>query len=574
MIATSNTIIESRREEVFHSYKSAIATNKRMFLEGNPKATSEYIYPNQQEDAMNIVNLFHDSECRVISIQKKTKVGADGLMIEIAKLMTTHPDDNFVVNSHNVRILTGMSNVSWECDMKEKTPTCFKNSIYHNGQLSKSNLSSDLTNSLIIVDEVDAGTKEEQRIHVLLKDAGLLDVRHMVQNNNRFVFISASMVRELYDLYRWGDLHKLFKMTIPDSYIGHTEFVQKGFIKEFYPLNVSSNADKWIKEDIVEHYRTPDVILNSIETYQPDFRVPNIRVNNNIPVQTYKHDFRLHIARVTLKTVGVLQNACIKANIDFRNHTSTDRISEADIIQIFNAPLTNHIVIAIKGFFRRANLIPNPWKLKIGATHELYTKNPDDSVQAQGLPGRLSGYWKDDIENGHKTGPHRTSLKSMQNYEAVYQKPFGNNSYRTAGFIKKVNTDVSSTITTMLNEKHIPNLTAEDELRLSNDYERKWDVYNTQDENEAAAVQYGSTRRSNYKVNVNGFKMCSTTHLKVQSLKEIEELAHSKNPCSNLDKAMGGFEVGEYAYRKYVCYVDINDKATERFAVIYTKRLK
>ena len=41
MIATNNTIIESRREEVFHSYKSAIATNKRMFLEGNPKATSE-----------------------------------------------------------------------------------------------------------------------------------------------------------------------------------------------------------------------------------------------------------------------------------------------------------------------------------------------------------------------------------------------------------------------------------------------------------------------------------------------------------------------------------------------------
>lgn len=72
----------------------------------------------------------------------------------------------------------------------------------------------------------------------------------------------------------------------------------------------------------------------------------------------------------------------------------------------------------------------------------------------------------------------------MQNYETVYQDPFGNNSYRTAGFIKKVNLDVSSTITTMLNEKHIPNLTAEDELRLSNDYERKWDVYNTQDENE------------------------------------------------------------------------------------------
>ena len=43
----------------------------------------------------------------------------------------------------------------------------------------------------------------------------------MKNNNNRFVFISATIIKELYDLYSWGTLHESYNMTIPKSYIGH-----------------------------------------------------------------------------------------------------------------------------------------------------------------------------------------------------------------------------------------------------------------------------------------------------------------------------------------------------------------
>ena len=66
--------------------------------------------------------------------------------------------------------------------------------------------------------------------------------------------------------------------------------------------------------------------------------------------------------------------------------------------------------------------VPNEWKLKIGATHERYSKNYDTNVQVQGLPGRMSGYWKDIILNGHKTGPHRTSIQAIKEYEEFYEK--------------------------------------------------------------------------------------------------------------------------------------------------------
>lgn len=419
----NHELIDARREEVLTAYNSAKATNYRLFKEGDDKATAEYIFPNQMEDASNIVNKFYINKRRVISIQKKTKVGADGLMIEIAKLLTTHIDDDFVVNPANVRILTGMSNVMWEKDMIDKAPSCFKEKIFHHGKLSKAELGN-ITNGLFIIDEIDAGDKESQVLHNTLKEAGILDVKHMEKHNNKFVFISATMIKELYDLYRWGELHELYKMTIPSSYFGHKDFLEKGILKEFYSLCFKEDAEKWVQEDIIDNYGA---------------------------------DFRVHIVRVTTKSVNTVQDACIRKSISFKNHTSSDRLSEDEINEFFKKKLTQHIVLGVKGFYRRANLIPNRWKLCIGATHELYTKIVDNNVQIQGLTGRMTGYWRDDIEKGHKTGPHRTSIKAIEEYEKIYNDPFGINSYQSAGFRKDRNGYVVAD-STMLSPHNIANL--------------------------------------------------------------------------------------------------------------------
>ena len=139
-------------------------------------------------------------------------------------------------------------------------------------------------------------------------------------------------------------------------------------------------------------------------------------------------------------------NACIRNNIVFKNHTSEDRINSKELSNIFNN-ISKHVVIAVKGFYRRANLIPNEWKMKIGATHERYVKKYDTNVQVQGLPGRMSGYWKQEILNGHKTGPHRTSIDAINEYEEFYKNPLRNIKYST-----------SSSKPLFANPKHIKNL--------------------------------------------------------------------------------------------------------------------
>jgi hypothetical protein len=522
---SSVDIISARREKVRTAYESAKADNLERFLEGDDKATAEYIFPNQIEDANAIVDKFYKNNRRVISIQKKTKVGADGLMIEIAKILTTHIDDNFIVNFRNVRIITGMSNAGWEKDMIDKAPNCFKDKIFHHGKLSRADLMS-INNGLIIIDEIDTGDKECQVLHTTLKEAGVLDVEHMKKHNNRFVFISATMIKELYDLYRWGDLHELYKMTIPASYFGHKDFLDRGIVKEFYALNSKENAEKWVQEDILNHY-----------------------IN----------DYRVHLVRVTAKNVDVVQNACIRKGVAFRNHTSTDRLSEDEIQEFFREPLTQHIVLGVKGFFRRANLIPNRWKLRIGATHELYTKTVDNNVQIQGLTGRMTGYWREIIESGHKTGPHRTSIKAIQEYEKTYEDPFGLNSYQTAGFKKKKGR--VSADPTMLSTKNIKNLEAV-ELPAVPDEKVDINLYRIYDNEEVVrnvckilGYHYVST-----KDNTDGFKETSLNNkTSVVSLKD----AVKKVPTAY------GTNNGVKTYRTYYpCYADTTDTNTLRFVVI------
>jgi hypothetical protein len=53
----SSDIISARREAVLQAYNAAKAENHLRFLEGDDKATAEYIFPNQIEDAINSIGI-------------------------------------------------------------------------------------------------------------------------------------------------------------------------------------------------------------------------------------------------------------------------------------------------------------------------------------------------------------------------------------------------------------------------------------------------------------------------------------------------------------------------------------
>ena len=113
------------RDTVKADYESAKNKNLEQYLLNNTKATTEYIYSNQKIDANNIINTFYTTKVKAISIIKRTKVGMDGLMIQLAYNISTHIDDNFMIHRKNIFIITAMSNLAWEDDMKDKITNCF-----------------------------------------------------------------------------------------------------------------------------------------------------------------------------------------------------------------------------------------------------------------------------------------------------------------------------------------------------------------------------------------------------------------------------------------------------------------
>lgn len=441
------------RQTVCSSYEAKVDLYREMHSRGDPKFTSEYIFPNQKEDAFIITDKFYKNpNLRALSIVKRTKVGMDGLMIEIAKNMSTHPDDDFLMDYRNILMITGMSNIAWEKDMKEKIPECFVNNVYHHGKLKSKLLEKslvELKNGVIIVDEIDTGDKVCNDVYQILAQIldkyNLLDINNLKENNIRFVFVSATMEKQLNQLKKWDEgVHEMYKMTIPDSYISHGDLLKLNIIKEFYPIDSFEKADKWIKEDIISNYG---------------------------------NDYRIHIIRITQKHIQHLKDAATANNIQIRDFNSKDNIEYEELKDIFDSIHTTnkHIILIVKGFYRRATLIPNPWKIKIGAVHENFTKSTDVNVQIQGLPGRMTGYWKETILQGHKTGPYRTSIEAIEEYEKWFLDPEGyNGQYRT-----NVHKD------TFVNPKYITGITRQD-LPESKNKDKEYKIFETQDQ----AIKY------------------------------------------------------------------------------------
>jgi hypothetical protein len=78
-------------------------------------------------------------------------------------------------------------------------PTCFTTEITK----FKTKLQN-IKNAIIINDEIDTGDKEDQKLHRLLEESGILDMKYMEENNIRFIFVSATMRNELTELRKWG----------------------------------------------------------------------------------------------------------------------------------------------------------------------------------------------------------------------------------------------------------------------------------------------------------------------------------------------------------------------------------
>ena len=395
MSSTTTTPIDFiDREMVELSFKLAEKENQKALRKGDPMATSEFIYPNQKADAANVVSRFYESRnneqpVHAVSIKKNVKVGADGFMMAVAQMMCTHIDDDFVISPENVMFLTGMSNKSWQDELERKIPSIFKDNVFHHGQLQNAELAN-LKNALIFVDEIDTASKEDQKLHKLFIEAGLMNFETIRKNRIYLVFITATLARELVQLKGWGAAHTNYSLTTPPTYCGIEYYLEKQIIQESYDLSEPDNITKWIQEDIVSNYGD---------------------------------DFRVHLVRMPRgkgkSGIGkVFEQIANSFGVRFYQMTSKvdESLDSKEYTALFTEQRDSHIILGLKGKLRRATRIPDSYKLQIGAVHVSQTRNIDNNVLAQDLPGRMAGYIRAQLDAEHKIGPIRSDVKGLIEY--------------------------------------------------------------------------------------------------------------------------------------------------------------
>ena len=404
--------------------------NRALYLAGDRNnATEKYIYNNQWRDAIHIIQSFTDPNHnrRIISVTKRTKAGMDGLMFAVATLGLL---TGVVSELNSVRILTGMSNKNWRDNFKARAPKYLRRYIFHNNDLEKSANLSNLRKGLIIIDEVDAANLQGGRLSNVLNESELLFIPKMEERDNRILVASATMIAEDHQLYRWGDLHYNIRMETPSLYIGHGDFATTkllpeqriggqvdSVLQESYPIKSLEDAIRWLEEDV--------------KPYE------------------LRRIYRVHLIRCSTRTEQYIRNACIKYKYISRTYViekeADGYITQNDIVELFKKLPRTQTVILVKGRLRRANLLPDEWKRKIGAVHESRADVIKDyNSQIQGLVGRMTGYWRPtffDSSNQrteHMAGPYRMYCKAVEAYENYITMPLlSNYTYLNGDKIKK-----------------------------------------------------------------------------------------------------------------------------------------
>ncbi len=106
-------------------------------------------------------------------------------------------------------------------------------------------------------------------------------------------------------------------------------------------------------------------------------------------------------------------------------------------------------------------------------------------------------------------------------------------------------------------------------------FERGYRVFVSKEEMDLFAMEHlGATRKSNkYNTNDEGFKVCSQSVVKVHKTEDIIQHFEKSTVGSNMDKKLEDVQLGEYAYRRYVCYDSLTDISSEKFVVCWFKRI-
>ena len=347
------------------------------------------VHRNQRICSQTIISEFEaNPKLLMVMAVGKTQSGKTGVMYACIQDFTEpdHLSGNHVP-VHNIYLITGLSSTQWKEQTKDRIPGILSENIFHRPELKTKFMESirGKKNILILMDEVQIACGKTQTLAKEFEEIGLLDIQFLMENDIKIVEFSATPNGTLRDCKYWGDHSKIVKVNPGKGYVGCSELLSNGRIRDCKELCDNGGAIEnilEIKAVIEEKFLTPRYHI--IRTKTGDFQETTVSMFKDI----FGEDF------------------------EYWHHDHT-HISSLDTY-LDNEP-SKHTFIFLKEMARCAKTFNQEF---IGIWYERYSKNMRDDIVIQGLLGRATGY----KDNGASIV--FTNTESIERYVELWEEDF------------------------------------------------------------------------------------------------------------------------------------------------------
>ena len=340
------------------------------------------IYDNQKTCGEEVRNIFNNKSIINCLVYGMTQTGKTGCMTAI--ILYYILSNNIPIE--NIYIITGLSDVAWKKDTKNRMPDSINSRVFHRANLPKTfaNEIQDKKNCLIIMDEIQIACEDEQTIHRTFKKCGFYDLDFLLENNIKLIQFSATPDGHINDILDWREHSAKVKLSPGPGYYGPKQALEQGRVKQFKDLTILENVEE-VKKDIVKY---PDAMYIPIRA--PSKRENKDGTNNQqIVINNFK------------KTFGP----------DYEYNIAYLKKKKGDINDILTIKPEKHTFIFYCEILRCAK---TQFKKYIGVSYERYSTNINDSTIIQGSFGRLTGYDDNGVSICY------TNVESIVNYVELW----------------------------------------------------------------------------------------------------------------------------------------------------------
>lgn len=488
------------------------------------------LWENQKKCGEEVRNIFNDKSiinCLVYGLTQTGKTGCMTSVIEYYILSNNIPIDN-------IYIITGLSDIQWKKDTKNRMPETINERVFHRANLSKKFLKEirEKQNVLIIMDEIQIACEENQTIHKTFDECGFYDLDFLLENDIKLVQFSATPDGNINDISDWKNHSSKIKLTPGENYYGPKEALQLQRVKQFKDLTDLDNVRELkneIENNFVNRYHL--IRVPSKRTDKKGINKQQIVINNFI------------------KIFGDYYNY----NYNYLNKKKGDI---NDILK--NKPKKNTFIF----YCEILRCAKTQYKEFIGISYERFVENPSDSTIVQGTFGRDTGYdnngvsicytnisslenyvklWDNNME--FKEGIKWNSKSSV--YDEYHKLTYSTGTYNSVKYIDELSSGSSQKIKIDRGDPNIEKFYGEDGQEKMLD----WFKNNLR--------QKLGKRGPNKKCKVSHFyKGAIRKGLQILSTTEVDK------------EKKWGFDDGP-AFRSYPCYSNINDPNTLEWWLIY-----